>query len=234
MDHNLRLITLACCTLALGNGCEQRPVPYSLEGDTVETLGDEALPADFDAAIDTAITDTPVLPVALPDQMETELPADTGVLRATTAELAALSKTLRIPVQGVTPAQLHDTYSESRGTRVHEAIDILAPRRTPVLSATKGRLLKLFNSKPGGLMIYATDETEHFILLYGHLDGYAPGMTNGMKLERGQVIGYVGTTGNAPPGTPHLHFGILRGRPSASWSKGEAVNPYPLLMSGAN
>jgi peptidoglycan LD-endopeptidase LytH len=232
MTSNLPRIALAGCTLLLVLGCEQRMVPYSLEGDTSETLGDETLPADV--VIDTAIEDTPVLPVALPDQIDLDLPADTGTIRATTAELAALSTKLVIPVQGVARTQLRDTYTESRGTRVHEAIDILAPRGTPILSATNGRLLKLFNSKPGGLMIYATDESERFILLYGHLDGYAPGMTNGMRLERGQVIGYVGTTGNAPPGTPHLHFGILRGRPNVSWSKGEAVNPYPLLMSSAN
>jgi peptidoglycan LD-endopeptidase LytH len=232
MSSNLPLLALACCAVCFAAACEQRIAPYSLEGDTIETLGDEALPVDD--VIDTTITDTPILPVALPDQIETDLPADTGVVRATTAELAELSRHLAIPVQGIAHSQLRDTYTESRGTRVHEAIDIVAPRGTPVLSAANGRLLKLFNSKPGGLMIYATDESERFILLYGHMDGYAPGMTTGMKLERGQVIGYVGTTGNAPPGTPHLHFGMLRGRPSVSWSKGEAVNPYPLLMSSAN
>jgi peptidoglycan LD-endopeptidase LytH len=158
------------------------------------------------------------------------VPADTGAVVATPADLGALAARLGIPVQGVSRAQLRDTYTESRGTRVHEAIDILAPRGTPVLAATNGRLLRLFNSRPGGLMIYTTDESERFILLYGHLDSYASGVSDGMKLQRGQVIGYVGTTGNAPPGTPHLHFGILRGRPAVSWSKGEAVNPYPLLM----
>ena len=141
-----------------------------------------------------------------------------------------LTAELIIPVQGVVFADLVDTYTEARGTRVHEAIDILAPRGTPVLSAVDGTLLKLFNSKAGGLMVYATDLTERYILLYGHLDGYAEGLTNGMQLKRGQVIGYVGTTGNAPPGTPHLHFGILRGQPRVSWSAGEAVNPYPLFV----
>ena len=137
---------------------------------------------------------------------------------------------LLLPVQGVTYAELRDTYAEMRGTRKHEAIDILAPRGTPVLSAVDGRLLKIFSSKAGGLMLYATDTSERFILLYGHLDSYAVGLSEGMQLSRGQVIGYVGTTGNAPPGTPHLHFGILRGEPAISWSKGTAINPYPLFM----
>jgi hypothetical protein len=154
---------------------------------------------------------------------------DTGSF-ATPLELADLSARLDVPVQGITRAQLRDTYAEPRSSRVHEALDIPAPRGTPVLSATDGRLLKLFNSKPGGLMVYATDTSERFILLYGHLDSYGEGLSDGMRLQRGQVIGYVGTTGNAPIGTPHLHFAILRGNPKASWSKGTPVNPYPLLV----
>jgi murein DD-endopeptidase MepM/ murein hydrolase activator NlpD len=174
-------------------------------------------------------------PVA-PDIATEPLPPDFAVSAPDTAsfvthvELGDLGATLDVPVQGVTRLQLRDTYTEPRAGHVHEALDIPAARGTPVLSATDGRLLKLFNSKAGGLMVYATDKSERFILLYGHLDSYAEGLSDGMRLERGQVIGYVGTTGNAPPGTPHLHFGILRGEPKASWSKGVPVNPYPLLM----
>jgi peptidoglycan LD-endopeptidase LytH len=154
------------------------------------------------------------------------------VAPATPGELAALSAALVVPVAGVHRSQLRDTFTEARAAgRTHDAIDILAPRGTPVLSATDGRLLRLFESRAGGLMVYATDPTERFILLYSHLDGYAPDMRDGMTLARGQVIGYVGTTGNAPPDTPHLHFGILRGDPTVSWSSGLAVNPYTLLLS---
>ena len=99
-----------------------------------------------------------------------------------------------------------------------------------MLSAADGKLMRLFDSKTGGLMVYAADPSDRFILLYGHLDRYAANMRDGMPLKQGQVIGYVGTTGNAPAGTPHLHFGILRGKPSVSWSRGVAVNPYPLLV----
>jgi murein DD-endopeptidase MepM/ murein hydrolase activator NlpD len=150
----------------------------------------------------------------------------------TERDLAVLAAGLVVPVSGVARSELRDSYTEARGAggeRPHEAIDIMAARGTPVVAATDGRLLKLFNSTPGGLMIYTTDATERFILFYGHLDGYAAGLTDGMRLTRGQVIGYVGTTGNAPPGAPHLHFGILRGNPSVSWSEGTPVNPYPLL-----
>lgn len=155
--------------------------------------------------------------------------SDTGSTVASPAELTQLAGALIIPVQGISAAQLRDTYSESRGTRRHDAIDIPAPRGTPVLAAIDGKLLKLFSSKPGGLMVYASDPLDRFVMMYGHLDRYADGLTEGMDLRRGQVIGYVGTTGNAPVNTPHLHFAIGRGRPSRSWWKGTPVNPYPLL-----
>ena len=113
---------------------------------------------------------------------------------------------------------------------MHEALDIPAARGTPVQSAADGRVLKLFTSKPGGLMVYAADASDRFVLLYGHLDRYADGLREGMRLERGKVIGYVGTTGNASAGAPHLHFAILRGRPNVRWWDGVPVNPYPLLI----
>ena len=145
-------------------------------------------------------------------------------------DLVVLRREMMIPVSGMTAAALHDTYNELRGgPRVHEALDILAPRGTPVLSATNGRVLKLFNSKPGGLMVYATDSTEHFILIYGHLDAYQSGLADGQPLVRGQKIGIVGTTGNAPANTPHLHFAIARSADVNQWWKGVPVNPYPLL-----
>ena len=131
--------------------------------------------------------------------------------RATESDLDVLRRELVIPVSGVVASQLYDTFGELRGgTRQHEALDILAARGTPVLSAASGRVLKLFDSKAGGLMVYAADSSERFILMYGHLDAYAPGLAEGQTLRRGQQIGTVGTTGNAPPGTPHLHFAIAR------------------------
>jgi peptidoglycan LD-endopeptidase LytH len=155
-----------------------------------------------------------------------------GVPAAVTAATPLLAKgALLLPVQGVEASALHDTYTEQRGggTRTHEALDILAPRGTPVLSATGGRVLKLFDSKAGGKMVYAADSSERFILMYAHLDAYAPGLADGQPLTRGQVIGVVGTTGNAPPNVPHLHFAIARSNNVNEWWKGAPVNPYPLL-----
>jgi murein DD-endopeptidase MepM/ murein hydrolase activator NlpD len=138
---------------------------------------------------------------------------------------------LIVPVQGIEASALHDTYAEQRGggSRTHEALDIPAPRGTPVLSATGGRVLKLFDSKAGGRMVYAADSSERFILMYAHLDSYAPGLADGTPLTRGQVIGTVGTTGNAPPNVPHLHFAIARSNDVKQWWKGAPVNPYPIL-----
>jgi murein DD-endopeptidase MepM/ murein hydrolase activator NlpD len=152
----------------------------------------------------------------------------------TPADIEALRTELAMPVAGVKPAQLFDSFDEKRGTsRRHEAIDIPAPRGTPVLSAAPGRVMRLFSSKDGGLMIYAADATERFILMYAHLDSYARDLADGATLERGQAIGYVGTTGNAPPDLPHLHFAIARTPNVARWWTGVPVNPYPLLRGGA-
>ena len=141
-----------------------------------------------------------------------------------------LARGILLPVAGVEAGRLQDTFDEGRDAgRSHRALDILAPRGTPVLSAANGRVLKLFNSKAGGLMVYAADSSEHFILMYGHLDAYAPGLTDGQPLRRGQPLGTVGTSGNAAPTVPHLHFAIARSTDVKQWWKGAPVNPYPLL-----
>jgi murein DD-endopeptidase MepM/ murein hydrolase activator NlpD len=114
-------------------------------------------------------------------------------------------------------------------TRIHHAIDILAPRGTSVIAAVDGTIRKLFNSRAGGLTIYQFDVPEQRIYYYAHLDSYAAGIDQGMFVRQGTVIGYVGTTGNAPPGTPHLHFSIENLPASKEWWKGEPVNPYDLL-----
>jgi murein DD-endopeptidase MepM/ murein hydrolase activator NlpD len=224
---------LALLSFALGTGCMPREDPAangerigidSVRGNPVP--GAEAAPrAGSDTALrrDPARTDT---------ASRTETPrADEVEATASLQDLAELGAALAVPVAGVAPGELRDTYAEARGGRVHEALDIAAARGTPVLSAADGRLLRLFDSEPGGLMVYAADPSGRFILYYGHLDGYAEGLREGMPLVQGQVIGYVGTTGNAPPDAPHLHFGILRGNPDVSWWKGTPINPYPLLVA---
>ena len=117
------------------------------------------------------------------------------------------------------------------GTRRHEALDIPAARGTPVLAATSGRVLKLFNSKAGGITIYQFDPGARFSYYYAHLDRYAQGLKEGMPLRRGDLIGYVGSTGNAPANAPHLHFTIFELGPDKKWWRGKALNPYPYLAS---
>lgn len=138
---------------------------------------------------------------------------------------------LLLPVQGVSTRDLRDTFSDSRNNnqRGHEAIDIAAPRGTPVLAVDDGRIVKLFLSKPGGITIYQFDGTERLAYYYAHLDRYAEGLAEGQVVRRGTVIGYVGSSGNANPEAPHLHFAIFRLGPEKQWWKGEAVNPFEPL-----
>jgi murein DD-endopeptidase MepM/ murein hydrolase activator NlpD len=151
---------------------------------------------------------------------------------ASPAELSALRARMSVPVRGVAASALREDFAQARGdgSRRHEALDILAPRGTPVTAATDGRVVKLFDSKQGGLTVYQADADDRFVLLYGHLDRYETGLQEGAAVRRGQVIGYVGTTGNAPPETPHLHFAVARSAdPARWWSSGTPVNPFPLL-----
>lgn len=154
-----------------------------------------------------------------------------GNPQATTSELLTLRGSLQSPLPGTDLSKLRSNFDEVRGggSRRHEALDILVPRGTPIRSAASGRLLRMFTSKAGGLMVYASDSTQKFILMYAHLDGYAAGLQEGMPLQRGDVLGYVGTTGNAPPDTPHLHFAIARVGDVKRWWDGTPVDPLPLL-----
>jgi len=155
---------------------------------------------------------------------------DSAAVRPTTDELVELAESLIVPVAGVQPKDLLDTFDEPRGTRRHNALDIPAPRGTPVLSATDGRVQRLFTSAAGGLMVYASDPSGRFVLMYAHLDRYADGLTDSTTLRRGDTIGFVGTTGNAPPNVPHLHFAIARARDVRKWWSGTPVDPRPLLQ----
>lgn len=141
-----------------------------------------------------------------------------------------VSSALIVPVSGVLPSQLDDTFNDARGSeRRHEALDIMAPRGTPVLATADGTVEKLFDSKQGGLTIYEFDAAGTRAYYYAHLDRYAPGLAEGKQLRRGEVIGYVGSTGNASPDAPHLHFAIFLLGPEKQWWKGRPINPYPLL-----
>ncbi len=136
---------------------------------------------------------------------------------------------LKIPVAGISPSKLSDSFNELRGNNLHGAIDIAAPRGTPVVAVDDGKVVKLFNSKPGGLTVYQFDPSAEFAYYYAHLDRYAPGLAEGQQLKRGELIGYVGSTGNANPAAPHLHFAVFKLGPEKRWWKGTAINPYPLF-----
>lgn len=137
---------------------------------------------------------------------------------------------LAIPVAGVAPDELVDTYTAARGQgRVHNAIDIMAPRGTPVLAAAPGTILRLFESERGGLTIYQLDPDGETVYYYAHLDAYAPGLEAGDEVARGDAIGTVGDSGNAAPGNTHLHFAMWTVPDSAQFWDGEPINPYPLL-----
>ena len=136
---------------------------------------------------------------------------------------------LAMPLDGINPAALTDTFHEGRAGHEHEALDILAPRGTPVKAVAEGNVAKLFTSKQGGLTVYQFDDSRTWCFYYAHLDRYAPGLKEGTLLRAGDVLGYVGSTGNAPPDTPHLHFAVFRLGPEKQWWKGTAINPLPLL-----
>jgi len=148
------------------------------------------------------------------------------------AQLLA-QRTLLVPVVGIVPTALADNYDQGRGQRKHEATDILAPAGTPVVAVDDGRIAKLFTSKAGGLTIYEYDAPGQLAYYYAHLQRYADGVREGMTVKRGDLIGYVGSTGNADAGTPHLHFAVFRLGTPAKWWQGEAVNAYPALSRAA-
>jgi len=154
-------------------------------------------------------------------------PAAAGTVPDADRELIA--RHLTIPVQGIGANQLVRSFSDPRTGHEHEAIDILAPRNTPVLAVEDGTIAKLFVSKLGGNTIYQFDPSQRFCYYYAHLQQYADGLKEGDTVRRGQVIGYVGTTGNAPPNTPHLHFAITILNADRHWWEGKAIDPYDVL-----
>ncbi len=157
--------------------------------------------------------------------------ATTGVVAHEEAVETLRNRDLKIPVEGADEDDLRDTFFDARGGgRAHEALDIMAPRHTQVLAAEDGVIAKLFNSKGGGgITIYQFDPTETYCYYYAHLDRYAANLKEGQRVRRGDVIGYVGSTGNASATAPHLHFAIFRLTPERQWWKGEPINPYPIL-----
>jgi len=136
---------------------------------------------------------------------------------------------LAMPLSGLEASKLTDTFHDARAGHMHEALDIPAPRGTPVLAVAEGNVAKLFTSKQGGLTVYQFDNTQQYAYYYAHLDKYAPGLKEGMLLRKGDTLGFVGTTGDAPKNAPHLHFAVFKLGPEKNWWKGTALDPLPML-----
>ena len=140
---------------------------------------------------------------------------------------------LVIPVEGVRRIDLIDTFEDKRGEFArHEAIDIMAKAGTPVYAVDDGTIRKLFLSEKGGITVYHFGPAEKYCFYYAHLDRYASGLAEGQRISKGDLIGYVGSSGNASPDAPHLHFGITELGPEKQWWGGEPVNPFPILAAG--
>jgi murein DD-endopeptidase MepM/ murein hydrolase activator NlpD len=159
-------------------------------------------------------------PVTLPDPTPAATPAP-----AVPDGVASLG----MPIAGVDPRTLKSNFSEARGGHTHEALDIMAPRGTPVLAVAEGNVVKLFTSKQGGLTVYQFDNSATRCYYYAHLDRYAPALKEGMLLRKSDVLGYVGSTGDASPSAPHLHFAVFQLGPEKHWWQGTAIDPLPLL-----
>ncbi|AWH43767.1 M23 family metallopeptidase [Stenotrophomonas sp. ZAC14A_NAIMI4_1] len=179
------------------------------------------------AAPPAAVTAAPVNPPA-PARVDAAAPALT--LASPGADVPA---GLLLPVQGIQASQLRDTFTDARSEgRVHDAIDIMADAGTPVLAVADGTVEKLFDSERGGLTIYQFEPSGRWCYYYAHLQRYADGLAEKQVIKRGEVIGYVGSTGNASAEAPHLHFEVHVLGPEKQWWKGESINPYPLLQAG--
>lgn len=182
---------------------------------------------------------SPAAPVVSTDLTEAELPIrppqtfpvpELGAQATAQPAATTPADKLTIPVEGIKHAQLSDNFDQPRGKeRHHEALDIMAPKGTRVIAVADGKIAKLFNSKPGGLTVYQFDPSEKLAYYYAHLDKYAENLKEGQEIKRGDLVGYVGVTGNSSPNAPHLHFAVIELTPEKQWWKGTPINPYPLM-----
>ena len=135
---------------------------------------------------------------------------------------------LLFPVPAVSPSTMADSFNDSRGERIHHAVDIMAPRHSEVVAVADGTIARMMTSVAGGIAVYEWGAGQRFVYYYAHLQEYVPGLAEGQTVRRGQVLGYVGTTGNAPAHSPHLHFAIARVEKKDQWWGGAPIDPYPI------
>lgn len=175
-------------------------------------------------------------PAPSPKEIAGSPPATNPITPVTEADADYLtSRNLLIPLAGISANQLRDTFNEGRSEgRQHNALDIKAAQGTPVLATTDGAVIKLFQSDKGGITLYQLDPSGRYVYYYAHLMRYEDGVAEGKQLRRGEVIAYVGDTGNAGAGNYHLHFAISRIAAPGKWSGGDPINPYPLLVKSSH
>lgn len=138
---------------------------------------------------------------------------------------------MMVPVEGLVRAKVRDNYAAKRGASIHGALDLMAPRSTPVLAADDCVIGRLVTGPVGGIVVYATDPTGRFVYYYAHLERYRRGLAVGDRVAKGSLIGYVGTTGNAPANAPHLHFQVMKRGQGTVWWDGPSINPLPFFAS---
>lgn len=201
----------------LGTWWERRVEPLIDDTSTIQTVEGAPMMSE----------DVSPRPVVVPAPLPA--PDAPAVMRA--APMADLvDRRLEVPVVGTRRDELRSMFDEARGgSRKHEAIDILAPKGTPVVAVEDGTIAKLFLSDAGGITIYQFDPTDRYAYYYAHLDAYAPGLKDGDTVRRGETIGFVGVSGNAPKDTPHLHFAIFELTDAKRWWQGTPIDPYPIL-----
>ncbi|NYI19688.1 murein DD-endopeptidase MepM/ murein hydrolase activator NlpD [Xanthomonas arboricola] len=226
----MKLLMILIAGVAIGAGGYwwlERSAPEAQVPSPATAAPAVAAPSTATAAVSAAApAPAPTVPAAAEPVSAAPAPAAS----APTADASATGSGLLIPVQGIGREQLQDTFTDARSEgRVHDAIDILAPTGTPVLAVADGTVEKLFNSERGGLTVYQFAPGGTYCYYYAHLERYADGLAETQSIKRGQVIGYVGSTGNANPAAPHLHFEIHRLGPEKQWWKGDVLNPYPIL-----
>jgi murein DD-endopeptidase MepM/ murein hydrolase activator NlpD len=219
----------ACFAAGVVTGWWLRGGPPSpaerVASDVEESSGStSAVPTDAPAVQPTRVTATSAA-------IATNRGAAENAGNAESAIVTLHSRNLRVPIDGADVERLKGMFAEARdaGGHAHEAVDMLAPRNTPIHAVEDGTIAKLFSSKAGGLTIYQFDPTQRFCYYYAHLERYAAGLRDGQRVSRGNVIGYVGTSGNAPANTPHLHFAVFVLGPERQWWKGRPIDPYLVL-----
>jgi murein DD-endopeptidase MepM/ murein hydrolase activator NlpD len=205
--------------LALAAACGPPPRPAESPPPIVH------LPAPSEPRTDPSRVDA-VPPAAEPEAIGARTPADS-------ARDALAGRRLLVPVSGVEVARILDSFTASRGARMHNALDIMAPRGTPVVSADDGTVLRVSENRAGGLTVYTADPDRRLVYYYAHMDRYAKGIAAGRPIARGDTIGFVGTTGNAPRDIPHLHFQMMLMHPEGRYWAGTPVNPLPFLLAAA-